>query len=241
MNLFSRKTISMVFVFFISLIISVSLFASPDTVTVNGTGTVSLKPDTASITLSVITSDPVAATAASENAELMSKVTAAVLEAGVKVEDIATRGYNMYQESQYNSDSRKTEYGNYRVNNELTITVRDITKTGSIIDVALNSGANGLSSVHFFVNDAKDAYKEARILAMQQAREAADALCSAVDKKVVTPISIEEFGNGSVYRNAVAFGGAKLMPALTAGTPITPGDTEITVTVKVVYEMKKNK
>lgn len=237
MNLFNRKTTAMMFVFFISLIICVPLFAAPDTVTVNGTGTVNLKPDTVSIALSVVTSNPVAATAASENAELMSTVTASVLTAGVKAEDIATRGYNMYQETHYNSESQKTEYGNYRVNNELTVTVRDIAKTGSIIDVALNSGANGLSYVNFFVNDAKEAYQEARILAMQQAREAADALCNAVDKKVVTPISIEEFRNASVYRNAVAFDSTnKLVSA--SGTPITPGDTEITVTVKVVYEMK---
>ena len=71
-------------------------------ITVTGTGIVTTKPDTASITLAVVTDDREAASAAAKNAELMAAVTKAVLNCGIKAEDMATRNYNVYRQSRYN-------------------------------------------------------------------------------------------------------------------------------------------
>ena len=103
---------------------------------VTGTGIVSIKPDTARIRLAVVTEDNEAAKAAAKNAELTDAVIKAVQKAGIAAEDTATRDYNLYRQSRYNSNTGTNEYRGYRVSNSLTVTVRDIAHTGKIIDAA---------------------------------------------------------------------------------------------------------
>lgn len=127
-------------------------------ITVTGTGIVTTKPDTASITLAVVTEEREAASAAAKNAELMAAVTKAVLNCGIKAEDMATRNYNVYRQSRYNSQTGEQEEKGYQVSNNLTVTVRNINETGKVIDAALKAGANQLSNVSFYTNDTTQAY-----------------------------------------------------------------------------------
>lgn len=225
-------------VLLLALLMSLPTFAGGSgeipTVTVIGTGVITLKPDTASITLAVETVNTEVSVAATENAELMTRVTDALLQAGVAKDDIATRNYYVSQDSSYNQETRKTEYSDYRVSNNLTITVRAIDKTGSVIDAALSAGANRLSNVNFYASDAVDAYEEARKLAIMQAKDAAQTLATAAEKKLGETTTIEEYNNPAAYRNTFS---EKAFMSDSAPTPITAGDTEISVRVQVVFEL----
>lgn len=208
-------------------------------ITVTGTGIVTTKPDTASITLAVVTEEHEAASAAAKNAELMAAVTKAVLNCGIKAEDMATRNYNVYRQSRYNPQTGEQEEKGYQVSNNLTVTVRNISETGKVIDAALKAGANQLSNVSFYTNDTTQAYVQARKQAVMHAQDAARVLSESAGRKTGKLIFIEEFANDSVYRNAVAFDTAMLKSsAYEESTPINPGDTEVSVTVKAVFELK---
>ena len=208
-------------------------------ITVTGTGIVTTKPDTASITLAVVTEEREAASAAAKNAELMAAVTKAVLNCGIKAEDMATRNYNVYRQSRYNPQTGEQEEKGYQVSNNLTVTVRNINETGKVIDAALKAGANQLSNVSFYTNDTTQAYTQARKQAVMHAQDAARVLSESAGRKTGKLIFIEEFSNGSVYRNAVAFDTALLKSsAYEESTPINPGDTEVSVTVKAIFELK---
>lgn len=208
-------------------------------ITVTGTGIVTTKPDTASITLAVVTDDREAAAAAAKNAELMAAVTKAVLNCGIKAEDMVTRNYNVYRQSRYNSQTGEQEEKGYQVSNNLTVTVRSINETGKVIDAALKAGANQLSNVSFYTNDTAEAYTQARKQAVMHAQDAARVLSESAGRKIGKLVFIEEFTNDSAYRNTVAFDAAMLKSAsFGESTPITPGDTEVSVTVRAVFELK---
>lgn len=169
----------------------------------------------------------------------MAAVTKAVLNCGIKAEDMATRNYNVYRQSRYNSQTGEQEEKGYQVSNNLTVTVRNISETGKVIDAALKAGANQLSNVSFYTNDTTQAYVQARKQAVMHAQDAARVLSESAGRKTGKLIFIEEFSNGSVYRNAVAFDTAMLKSsAYGESTPINPGDTEVSVTVKAVFELK---
>ena len=115
---------------------SAVLFAESPTISVNGTGTISIKADTASITLAVITFDQEASSAASKNAVIMNKVSQSLLEEGILPEDITTNNYYLRQETRYSDDGKK-EKQEYRVSNNITVIIKDIDKVGNVIDAEI--------------------------------------------------------------------------------------------------------
>ncbi|WP_314847265.1 SIMPL domain-containing protein [Treponema lecithinolyticum] len=218
--------------------LSAQIVQGQPSITVTGNGIVSVKPDTAVIKLAVETSAQEAAAAAARNATLMNSVTQAVQKAGIKTEDTATRGYNVFRDTRYNSKTGNYEEKGYKVVNTLTVTVHDIQKTGTIIDAALKAGANQLSEVSFYTKDTSEAYKQARTKAVLQAKEAAQTLSAAAGQKIGAVLSIEELSGIPIYRNTVNYDVSMLKSSGQEATPITPGDTEVSVTVKVVFELK---
>jgi uncharacterized protein YggE len=206
-------------------------------ISVTGTGTISLKPDTASISLAVVTRHAEAALSAQQNAELMTKVIDAVKKIGISDDDIATKNFSMYQESKYDRDGSVTSTV-YRVTNTLNITVQDITTAGNVIDAALLAGANQLSSINYFVSDTTKAYTQARQLAVQQATDAAQTLAIAAGCKLGKPTAITEQSNSSAYKNDAEYEPAMMSSKSVMATPIAPGSTDITVNVNMRFTIK---
>ncbi|MDE5797847.1 MAG: SIMPL domain-containing protein, partial [Treponemataceae bacterium] len=124
--------------------------ADSRTVSVRGTGSVSVEADRALIVLSVITTARDAGTAASQNAAKMARVQEAVIAAGGSKDAISTEHYTIYQEYEYVKDRRVA--GDYRVSNEIKIFLKNKELASSIIDEAITAGANSLSSLTFKVS-----------------------------------------------------------------------------------------
>lgn len=231
-----KKTITIIAVLLVAL---TPIFAGGNSddlmgpnVNVSGTGVVTLTPDTASITFAVETMDKQASVASQENAKIMTSVYDVLAEIGIAKEDIATNGYNVYQQSRWNSEKQITEYLDYRVTNNVTITVRDIDSVGSVIDVVLEAGANKLNDVNFYAKDTAKAYDEARKLAVQEAMSSAQILAEGAGCELGSVLSISESaGYNAGYGN---FAMAKMESvAMDYETPIAPGSTEVSVTVHV--------
>ncbi len=231
-----KKTITIIAVILLAL---TPIFASGKSdnlmgpnVTVSGTGVVTLTPDSASITFAVETMDKQASVASQKNAKIMTSVYDVLSEIGIAKEDIATNGYNVYQQSRWNSEKQITEYLDYKVTNNVTITVRDIDSVGSVIDVVLAAGANKLNNVNFYAKETAKAYDEARKLAVQEAMSSAQILAEGAGCELGSVLSISEssgynagYGNFAMVR--------KESVAMDYETPIAPGSTEVSVTVHI--------
>ncbi|MCM1321942.1 MAG: SIMPL domain-containing protein [Bacteroides sp.] len=203
------------------------------TVTAAGSGSVSVLPDVAVIKLSVITRNVSVKEASAENTRLMTQVQQAIQAAGIAPESFSTSNYRIYQENAYSSAKNTSEP--YRVSNMLTIILKDIAKTGAVIDTAIAAGANELSSLDFSVLDAQSAAQEARILAVKQAEENARQLAENAGAKLGRIVTISEEN----YTQPLYQSNVRLMATDTgAGTPVSAGKSDITVSVRCIYELK---
>jgi len=103
------------------------------TITVQGEGSVSAKPDTASINAGVLAEAKTAREALSANTEKMTKVFDAIKSAGIKEKDIRTSGFSInavYSHSPRRPDGSHEDpkITGYRASNNVTVIIRDLDK-----------------------------------------------------------------------------------------------------------------
>ena len=212
------------------------------TVSVSGSGSVTIEADTATIILSVITKGDDVAETSNRNAKKMAEVQSAVMNAGISKECISTQNYSVYQESHYDNKTGRQIQDDYRVTNEIKILIKNISMTSEVIDLSLKSGANQLSSLSYGVTDTETAKKQARTLAIQQAHESANLLAGASGSKLGKVLSISEhadyaFPRARLMKTSSPMNGAMQEDSAVA-TPISGGSSTVTVTVDAVYQLR---
>ncbi|MBQ8013084.1 MAG: SIMPL domain-containing protein [Treponema sp.] len=233
------------FLAFSTLLLSCSIQQdnySKRTVSVSGTGSVTLEADNATIILSVVTRGKDVAETSQENARKMTAVQEAIVNAGINKDCISTQNYSVYQESHYDNKSGRQIPDDYRVTNQIKILVKKISMASDVIDLALKSGANQLSSLTYGVTDTEIAKKQARSLAIQQAQEAANLLAGASGAKLGKVLSISEhssqaFPRAMLMKNA-AMGTADMIAEEAVSTPVSGGSSTITISVDAVYQLR---
>ena len=201
-------------------------------ITVSGTGSVSVKPDMVSMKFIVKTTGWNCPQTAERNAINTTNTINAIKEAGVPESDISTYDYSITQ------DNSHAYAGEYTVRNTIAVLIRNVDLTGKVIDAAVknNTGANGITSFEYLVSDKATALREARTLAIKNAQDAASLLAGASGCKVNGVLEIREDytsagrGNDMLYKAASMSNGA-------TPTPITEGNVTITSNVTVKYEL----
>ncbi|MDO8648024.1 MAG: SIMPL domain-containing protein [Candidatus Diapherotrites archaeon] len=206
---------------------------------VSGTVLKTTAPDKATVVFSVETTDKHASKSQSDNAELAAKVMAALKNAGIADKDIKTVSYNLNEEFQWNETLRKSESIGYRTTNSVQVSLTDLSKTGSVIDAAVQAGANNVSSVSFGLSSDKES--ALKIQALKEAAEAAkvkaESIASGLGITVGQVYSAQESSNYYIpnYKNYAMESAA---PSAGVSTPITPGDIEFSATVSVQFEIQ---
>jgi len=206
---------------------------------VTGEGKVSVVPDVAILSLGVQVQAESVAEAQNNAATAMNAVVAELDNFGIAQKDIKTSQFSIYPVRKWSEkDGREILIG-YQVTNTVTAKVRKIEDTGAIIDAAARAGGDYIviNSVSFTVDDPSVYYEEARELAMADARTKAEQLSDLGKVKLGRPTYINETGAYMpVVRDFYAEG---IMPAPAAApTPISPGETEVRLSVQVVYSIE---
>jgi uncharacterized protein YggE len=204
------------------------------TITVTGTGKVTLTPDIAYITIGVHSQDASASVAMTANNTSAQAVIAAIKAAGVADKDIQTTNFSIYPQQQYDTNGKITGII-YMVDNSVYVTVRDLTKLGGLLDASVTAGANTINSISFDVTDKTAALSQARLAAVADARKQADELTGA------TGVSLGTVQTISYYDSTVPVAVQMPREALSAAggsVPVQAGSMQITTTVTIVYEIK---
>lgn len=210
--------------------------SQPRTLSVTGNGTVYLTPDIANIYIGVHTEDAVITTAVDTNNSQTQALVNALKEAGIAEADITTSNFSVYSTLGYDKLTGMSTGQVYAVDNTVYITVRDLSKLGSLLSTALASGANNINSISFDVSDKTAAMAEARQKAMQNADELAGELAQTAGLSVGAIQSITYSDNTyTPYYSGMGGGGS----APNASVPIQPGKTQISVSVNVTYAIDK--
>ncbi|SEQ72431.1 hypothetical protein SAMN04487977_10979 [Treponema bryantii] len=202
-------------------------------ITVSGSGSVSVKPDMVSMKFIVRTTGWNCPQVAERNAINTANTIAAIKEAGIPESDISTFDYSITQDNSHNYA------GEYTVRNTIAVVIRNIDLTGKVIDAAVknNTGANGITSFEYLVSDKATALREARTLAIKNAQDAASLLAGASGCKVNGVLEIREDYTSAGRGNEMMFKAVSMDSASGVPTPIVEGNITITSNVTVKYEL----
>jgi uncharacterized protein YggE len=205
------------------------------TISVTGTGTARLTPDIVLITLGVQTQDPQVAKAVQDNNSRASRVTDALKAAGVAAADIQTSDFSVSSQQKFDTQGNPTGEVTYIVNNTLTLTLRDVSKLGDLLQSALESGANTVQNVSYSVADPSAALDKARLQAVQDAHDQAEQLAVAAGVQLGSVFSLNEYSPAPILSYAAASfgkgGGGGSVPA-------SPGTLEYQIQLNIVYTVR---
>ncbi len=204
---------------------------------VTGEGKVTVVPDVAILNLGVEAQAATVATAQRQAAEAMGAVMRELDGHGVAKKDIKTQHYNIYPVRRWDKE-REILIG-YRVTNTVMAKIRKVDNTGIIIDAVTGVGGDyiRINGISFTVDDPSAYHEEAREKAMADAEVKAEQLADLANVKLGKPIYISEAGGFvPIIREYTAR--AEAIPAPAPPTPISPGETEVRLSVQVVYNIK---
>lgn len=208
----------------------------PRTLTVNAIGTVEREPEQGVLILAVESEAPTARAAAEANATRMTQLVAALRRAGVAERRIRTVSYELRPEySREPRDREPPRIASYRAINMVQVTVDTVARMGGIIDTAIGSGANRVTSIQLELRDRHAAHIEAVGAAMRNARREAEAIAEAAGERLGPPLNINTGGYMPPPR-PMAMARADMVQ-MEAATPIEGGTLTVTANVNVVYQL----
>ena len=187
------KKLIAIFVALVMVLFSVAALAETK-ITVNGTGEVRVSADTAIISLGVNARDKDVLKAQQRVNETIAAIRTALIEQGVKEENIDTDFINIYPLYDYSNDQE--QLAAYNASSTLAIKVTDMESVGTLIDVCFAAGANTLNGISFSASDTEEAKTEAMKKAVTDAKKKAEILAEASGLKIT---GIEIISEGGVY------------------------------------------
>jgi uncharacterized protein YggE len=205
------------------------------TITVTGTGKVTLTPDIAYISIGVHTENASAKQAVSENSTQVQAVIVAIKGFGVADKDIQTTDFSVNPQQQTDVNGKVTGVI-YAVDNTVYVTVRDLSKLGDLLDSTVNAGANNINSIQFDVADKTAALSQARQAAVADASKQANELTKA------TNVTLGDVQTISYYDSTapvtVQYSRSAVAAPMAASVPVQAGSMQIYTTVTIVYGLK---
>lgn len=208
-----------------------------DTIAIAGEGKVVAIPDIATIQLGLMTEKKTVAAAQKENTDKMNQLVKQLKDQGVEAKDIQTSAYSIYP--QYDWVDGKQILRGYQVSQTVTVKIRNLDKIGDILGIAGSLGLNQVGGLSFDVDEPEKLRQEARIKALENAREKANALADIMDVKLGKVVSFNESSQypSPIYKSYAmdsGIGGGAAVPA----PDIQSGSMEIIIDATVVYEIK---
>lgn len=209
------------------------------TLSLNGTGEISVAPDMAVISSGVVTEAVTARAALDANNEAIAAVIAALKGTGIEARDIQTSGFRVQprylRDGKNKEDPEAPRIVGYTVNNNVSVIVRDLAKLGAVLDQTVTVGANRLGGINFQVSDADKRLDAARTIAMKDAIRKAGIYADAAGVKLDRILSISESGGFRPYPKQEAM----MMRDASASVPVEAGEQTLSVDVNVTWEIKQ--
>jgi uncharacterized protein len=210
----------------------------PNTLSLIGTATTTVKPDKVTVSLGVETTNKTADAALAANSKIMNQVLDRLKAAGVRDNETSTSSFSISPNYNYSQPSSTASIiTGFTVSNSIEIESTDINSTSKWIDTAIAAGANTVDRINFALSDKKLQETKTSLVkqAMQDARAKADIVASAAGVKVV--------GISSINLNELAIQpppspvpmAKQSLAAEATPTPIMSGQEEVTTNIDVIF------
>ena len=203
-------------------------------VTVTGSAQVQVQPDTAIVSLGVETNADTASAALTQNNQQMQALIDALTSGGITREDIQTQTVQLYPRYNQPGDTQTVPaVVGYTAQNTVSLTIRDITQTGQVLDAAVSAGGNTINSIQFIVSDPTEALNTARVQAVENARQKAEQLAGLAESSL-GPI-LEMIESPSPINPGIIVAG--LQDTTRGAVPVEPGTQTVSLDLQVTWQL----
>jgi uncharacterized protein YggE len=219
----------------------------PRTISVTGSADVMVVPDEVVLTVGVETSDMVLTKAKNDNDTIIKKVIAEAKKLGIEEKYIQT-DYISIEPRYQDNYSTKRDFLGFWVRKNIAFTLKDVSKFEMLYSTILESGVNYVYGVEFRTTELRKYRDQARALAIQAARQKAEALATELDQKIDDPLSISE--NSTSWYGSYSWWGASAPMSQNVmqnapsqgmtegGSTLALGQIAINASVSVTFELK---
>ncbi len=207
------------------------------TITVSGTASQAVEPDTLLMSLGVHTASDSAQEALQANTELMDSAISALMDAGVTEDEIQTDRFTIYPDyNSYESDGTWTsKLTGFNADNSITVRTGMTDSAGMLIDTAVEAGANKIGFIQFELSEQERQRINDELFAsaLQNAEDRANSILKSYNYTTsgIKSISTSEFGINSGYEVFVDHDRAVLQ----SSPPIYQSDQAVTAKAHVTY------
>jgi hypothetical protein len=207
-------------------------------INVVGKGEISVTPDIAYLSIGVNTEADTAQAAQKSNAAIILKLNKLLKDSwAIADKDIKTSQFYVQPNYTY-SEKEGQKIKGYTANHVLTVSYRDLSKVGQLLDAASNAGANNINNVEFSVKN-RDQY-ETQVIekAMANAELKAGSIAKAAKRQLgmVLVVSQGDASNPVVYYEQSLM--SKAMDTASGATEVEAGEIKVSTQVSVQYELK---
>jgi uncharacterized protein YggE len=205
-------------------------------VMVGGDSIVRAQPDTAIVTVSVVTQGTRAIDAQQENATKTDAVLRALKAAAGAGAEVKTSGYSLQPQRIYREGQPPTITG-YEARNSVTVTTGELNKIGTIIDAAAQAGSNDISGIAFTLRQDRPARDRALSEATREAVSKAQVIAQALGGRVARIVEVQEEGFQRpvpIYTSTMS----GMAQRAEVATPIEVGTLDITSRVQLIAEIE---
>lgn len=157
---------------------------------------------------------------------------------GVDENDIKTQSMSVYQseESYWDGGVQKMRKGQWRVDNQIEVVLRDIAKANELTKIFTQNGANNVYGPNFRLDDTSKAEGALFDEAIKNAREKAEIIAKASDRELGKVVSVTEgVSNYGVFPLSARM---DMAGAGGGGFSYEGGSTTVSKSVTVVFELK---
>ena len=195
-------------------------------------------PDEAEIVFSVVTQGESYAQATEENNIQMNEVNEYLKGEGIKDDDLRTENFSVSPRYEQIEQDRRTtrEIVGYEVENNLRVTAKNLDEIDSLISGAINAGANKVSGLQFVVSNEDALQKEVRSKAIIKAQEEAQKIANDLGVQLGRVLDFSQSQRFYPQRSVMQDMAMEVEEA--ADTPIEPGETEISSSVNITFEIR---
>lgn len=198
---------------------------------------VDAEPDLVTIGAGVTTDARTAVEAMRLNSVEMRKVIDRIKALGIAERDIQTTGINLNARYDYNRTTQRNVFVGYQASNRVSVKLREVDRTGNVLDALVAAGATDLNGPSFSIEDDTTAKDEARASAVKRAQMRAEAYAALYGYSGVRVLAVSEVIQG---RSPMPFEGqlrAVQTQAADESAPVQPGLVSTGINVTIKYEM----
>lgn len=206
-----------------------------NTINVQGTSELTFKPDQAEVWAGISILKGNAEDAQNEANKVINAIIDGLRYKGIAESDIQTDQLSLYEDKQWENNMYVSK--GWRATQTLRIKTTDLTKVGTIVDVAVKNGANTINNIQFGLSPAKEAEykKQALADATKNAKEKAQTIADSLGSKLGAVKTVSEsnyYSRPYVYDMMVKTAGAS---AIQEAATVMPSDVTVTAQISIVY------